>query len=297
MGTLIAICWVLIIHTLKWVAIRGNQPELVENQTTEPDNNRLIMIETSPRGRLISERDSLGNQSTQQSTDIPLHSHLSPDADAQYESLPRSERDGPYSKKVRHKKGENIMIGSQVHDSSHKNIDPQDDLFHTSKTQVAARRGKNLAPSHELANAGPDNEQNTWEAGKEDQPLRLQSQIDLTERQILNSGNQQQIGPQPWPTRDGDSPTIFPTWNSSEDFQTNHNDPAESQHVQSAQVLKTFSPTSSKGTISEPQMLYKAPFFTTWFISIWNVLFMPIFAIISSCCFRNEDNSTKKLLV
>lgn len=44
-------------------------------------------------------------------------------------------------------------------------------------------------------------------------------------------------------------------------------------------------------------LVYRAPFFTSWFVSIWNILFMPVFTLISSCCFRNEDNTTKKLLV
>lgn len=44
-------------------------------------------------------------------------------------------------------------------------------------------------------------------------------------------------------------------------------------------------------------VVYRAPFFTSWYVSIWNVLFMPIFTLISSCCFRGEDSNTKKLLV
>ena len=44
-------------------------------------------------------------------------------------------------------------------------------------------------------------------------------------------------------------------------------------------------------------LVYRAPFFTSWFVSIWNILFMPVFTLISSCCFRNEDSTTKKLLV
>ena len=52
---------------------------------------------------------------------------------------------------------------------------------------------------------------------------------------------------------------------------------------------------SSRPTIAG--LVYRAPFFTSWFVSTWNILFMPVFTLISSCCFRNEDSTTKKLLV
>lgn len=52
-----------------------------------------------------------------------------------------------------------------------------------------------------------------------------------------------------------------------------------------------------RGTPVQASLVYRAPFFTSWFVSIWNILFMPVFTLISSCCFRNEDNTTKKLLV
>lgn len=45
------------------------------------------------------------------------------------------------------------------------------------------------------------------------------------------------------------------------------------------------------------QIQFKAPFFTSWFVSMWNILFMPVFTLISSCCFRGEDSTTKRLLV
>lgn len=52
-----------------------------------------------------------------------------------------------------------------------------------------------------------------------------------------------------------------------------------------------------RGAPVQAGLVYRAPFFTSWFVSIWNILFMPVFTLISSCCFRNEDNTTKKLLV
>ncbi|KAG9510336.1 Solute carrier family 35 member F4, partial [Fragariocoptes setiger] len=41
---------------------------------------------------------------------------------------------------------------------------------------------------------------------------------------------------------------------------------------------------------------YEAPFFTAWFCSVWNILFMPMFTLISTCCFRHEDTTTRKLV-
>ena len=54
---------------------------------------------------------------------------------------------------------------------------------------------------------------------------------------------------------------------------------------------------NGKATTGAQVAFYRAPFFTSWFVSVWNILFMPVFTLISSCCFRNEDSSTKKLLV
>jgi hypothetical protein len=57
------------------------------------------------------------------------------------------------------------------------------------------------------------------------------------------------------------------------------------------------SSASLDGQVAAGQVLvYRAPFFTSWFVSIWNIAFMPVFTIISSCCFRNEESTTKKLL-
>uniref|UniRef100_A0A6G1S3Y8 Solute carrier family 35 member F4 n=1 Tax=Aceria tosichella TaxID=561515 RepID=A0A6G1S3Y8_9ACAR len=73
-------------------------------------------------------------------------------------------------------------------------------------------------------------------------------------------------------------------------------DPDQSapQHLSSAIER---SPAPVDGQVGEAQVLvYKAPFFTSWFVSIWNIAFMPVFTIISSCCFRNEESTTKKLL-
>lgn len=56
-------------------------------------------------------------------------------------------------------------------------------------------------------------------------------------------------------------------------------------------------PSLERSTPQVAGLVYKAPFFTSWFVSSWNILFMPIFTLISSCCFRSEDSSTKKLLV
>lgn len=42
---------------------------------------------------------------------------------------------------------------------------------------------------------------------------------------------------------------------------------------------------------------FDAPFFMAWYASLWNVLFLPIFASFKVCCFNKDKTSTKKMIV
>lgn len=56
-------------------------------------------------------------------------------------------------------------------------------------------------------------------------------------------------------------------------------------------------PLQTSYTIEEEyDILFDAPFFATWFCSIWNVLFFPIYSLSQLCCCTKENESNRKML-
>jgi hypothetical protein len=45
------------------------------------------------------------------------------------------------------------------------------------------------------------------------------------------------------------------------------------------------------------EYVFDAPYFVTWFCSIWYILFLPIYAFGHLCCCNRENTSTRKMLM
>lgn len=236
LGTLIAICWLMIVHTLKWVAIRGQPLELLAGGG--------------------------GGQ-------LALGAGSSPPAALLLAPAPALDAAGAAQMRRRRRRQEAPGRPEEAAESEEEEEPPP-----TRRPQTV---GKALASIEQMADG-------------------LMRRSQLAKLNAINSA--------PPPTASAETalsdaaendPPPRPALPADEDavgLQTGGRLAVGGGGQDASQVA---APPQTTTTAAQPN--YRAPFFTSWFVSIWNILFMPVFTLISSCCFRNEDSSTKKLLV
>ncbi|CAG2118675.1 unnamed protein product, partial [Medioppia subpectinata] len=80
-------------------------------------------------------------------------------------------------------------------------------------------------------------------------------------------------------------------------FPTNQYNNNYTQHLDSSDSnteTQQLSPQSY--TLEEDyEVVFDAPFLATWYCSLWNILFLPIYTISHLCCCNKEHESTKKI--
>lgn len=271
LSTLVAICWVLIIHTLKWIAIRGNDFEAALSQAQASASMPAAAIVQAQVGTQLVQR-----------SEPSLASHL-----GHLQLLGASA--APYPPNYRAAQQSAQQAVRRVHSagsSRNYELEKVDRRRARRRTRAAAQDGSNEENDevgHETSLAPPASPRRPASPAQSS-PAQSSSARPITWPAELPTGADESVD-------DGQDEDGWPAPAANRPGQV---DQVQRQANQLAELQPSRAP--SQGQLS-PGLSYKAPFFTSWFVSIWNILFMPIFALISSCCFRNEDSTTKKLLV
>lgn len=296
LGTLVAICWVLIIHTLKWIALKGNEFEASLGTTIQPQASA-----SSPTGVIVQPPSLIGDQLVHQGQPLsasrrPLHLHLVQSVGQHQDSTPQLHRLSPAAQPIQGvtqpaETGATVLAGHQP-----------------KKIQKNRRRKRRRRTAQ--AGSSEENDEAIQEVSLPPPP-RL-----LKQAPLMSSRRR----PSPFATPSPPPPVTWPSdllagaesagdeSDADDDSTAGDSGPwlspggQQQQQPTSIQVQRPTSQVAAEladrsGQFNTAGLMYKAPFFTSWFVSIWNILFMPIFTLISSCCFRNEDSTTKKLLV
>ncbi|CAG2167781.1 unnamed protein product, partial [Oppiella nova] len=81
-------------------------------------------------------------------------------------------------------------------------------------------------------------------------------------------------------------------------FTTNQFNSNYTQHLNSDSNTETQQISPQSYTLEEDyEVVFDAPFLATWFCSLWNILFLPIYTISQLFCCNKEHESTKKMLI
>lgn len=275
LGTIIAICWVMIIHTLKWIAIKGNEFELIQQQQAHDHKLAAAAAAAAASDSITNFRpqaDQLGTASPfdrlsgagQLALSSPPPPRLEPSEGAAESGLAKrflDDFDGD---------SDDSGTGQPVAEMSIEQQDPK---------QQAARRRERVQQANSNNNV----------------PRRIKiAQSDWT-KSTPASGAPAMLDAAPYneeTTLKSETPETSPATNSLVAELANG---WPSSGPSSSRIPEAVASNNPNQPHSE--LMFRAPFFTSWFVSIWNLLFMPVFGLISSCCFRGEDSSTKKLLV
>lgn len=247
LGTIIAVCWVMIIHTLKWMAIRGNEFEglLLQQQAGASASASALAANQParlPPGGALLERLARAPDGASGQLALTLKK---PRAFAALEQTA-------------------ARVGQQRRQEPQMQSQPQ---FQAHLRPRARRPGTPLLPATEEE---PLKSEASFNA-----PSSSRDQLDQ-----LEPDEPEAAAPQP--------PLLQPQLDETA---------AAAEGEQQATPIASQLAERAASFVAPNALLYRAPFFTSWFVSTWNILFMPVFTLISSCCFRNEDNTTKKLLV
>lgn len=305
LGIIIAICWVLIIHTLKWVAIQGNEFALTSQHQPQDELAKA-------KQALASSHRSIVLQPPLPSlpANVRLGRHLAAGVPEGQEGSPTSEEARPPPPP-----GSTGQPGKQTLPSSQllKQISPDssNEPGEISTSPISAARSARQRRLHE--NPG-ENENDDDDDGSDDGAA--QPSIELGSRDGLAAtpdkrprldhqrGRGHDRTRQPGPSSSATiTSTPMTTEVSVNDWPHQAAPESNSERLSGEAGLAgdldrpAQAAPSSTLTASAVGLPYRAPFFTSWFVSTWNILFMPVFTLISSCCFRNEDSNTKKLLV
>lgn len=280
MGTIIAVCWVLAIHTLKWIAIKGNEFELLT--VTRQQQEQLQQFQTRRVHYLRHKQSDAAKEDAPGGGDTGVRFKSIPDTDVSESRSPLNIATNSTNNDTR----------GEISDASRyilQRLIKRHDVGHLAKVE----------PEREVARTSPVIERQN-----------------LTHRRVPHlssiAGQQQPKRQKPQPQQSANKNSDDSLMESLEDHiarEANNGDelsesPDQPTNLQSAQQSSDgYIDQAASAQIGDDQpkrvagLVYRAPFFTSWFISTWNILYMPVFALISSCCFRNEDNTTKKLIV
>lgn len=364
LGTIVAVCWVIIIHTLKWIALRGNEPFdssaqlMMIGGTSGGAMQKPIATLTSSRrvGPALeqmfhSQLYSSSLESTSPSNANLQVSSLREEAGAQQYKRRRRRESGNGTQWAKEGGGEgraaNALTTQFNNGTTRANYGPiggeerrrptnrmmrRRQLPNTEADQSGEGDDDSSQPiasvlDHASLGRGPtsvrsdDNneEEEQQQASKlesQGQPPKVAASIELQGQPRAATRRQQQqqrpadqkkrviqlgsiaantFAPNSVGLSQDELPTIATTVPGVGELEPSGDPmelgPAEQSPAQPQIVDAPLPPAA------HPHLVYRAPFFTSWFVSIWNILFMPVFTLISSCCFRNEDSSTKKLLV
>lgn len=314
LGTIIAICWVLVIHTLKWIAIKGNEFEsltIVQQQQQQHRFHQLRLRSSLPTtllddetGQLMATRDNGQIEST-----MPKISHL----------------------RVKNQSSSLLMNNNDTLPSRNNASDERSSRSSSNSSNSAAisrifsRQRRQESSSSLDEKSYPD--QSVEAAAFASATIQRQRTTPAHSKRLNLAHLNSIAGQQKQQHADGEAnefALVEPAGgqsakesNSDDSLTSNDDDDdvddelkslASQQHILEPHSIQAGGhsnqrPAGAGDHRMQPDeklvggLAYRAPFFTSWFISTWNILFMPLFALISSCCFRNEDNTTKKLLV
>lgn len=271
LGTIIAICWVLVIQTLKWIAIKGNEYEMLTMVQQQRANQLQYLRQPAASdpgapfaGPTLESSGDISEDQSQLSSNKTQSSNTTQPETGTASSLARIiRRRQDVAESANSDAAHESEDTAQSSPVIERQVHPHKRVLHLSSiaTQRQRPQQQQQQPSHKTS------------AGRESDELSVESTAD---DQLDREAN------------DGDELIQLPS--QTEDR------PGSSVHRETDPYLYQEQLGNDQPS-KVASLIYRAPFFTTWFISIWNILFMPVFALISSCCFRNEDNTTKKLLV
>lgn len=382
LGTLIAICWLMIIHTLKWIAIRGNEPlewqearqqqqqvgaaaaagqvvqfhqvqleQVAAQFAAAPSNYKLgeqigavvapttttttttsgyetsgaanesAVVGRARRGRhtrakprhLSANLDLEGSGGLRNS----LASHLSGSADqiaavapdegapngqgrvlqlssisrerppsqlAPGRGAPSSARERQQQIRANNNKHANTSGPKRLVASENDDDNDRDDRNNNNGNNNG-NNGNNGDDDDDGRRASDEDENDELDSSASGEPSQAQPLAPLPPQQDRDNNHQRR--PQLKTTAAAAAPP-----SDQDELVASSAGGSASQAAEAA----ASAATNVESAPSARAFLYRAPFFTSWFVSIWNIAFMPIFTIISSCCFRAEDSTTNKLL-
>lgn len=272
LGTIIAVCWVLVIHTLKWIAIKGNEFELLTVVQQQQQQQRQHLHQHRVGHQFMSIREA--GSDFNGTIDDPLLNRTKLAAESE-------------QARSRNRSTDNRLMRRQEDTAAGAKLDEELQASPVIERQTFAHK----RVLHLSSIAGQQEQQ------QQEPPPPPQ-------RQDKKKSNPSE--PVMEPTMVDDELAARPESNYADELIPLSSQPESAAPSQTSGADSYFNAADSmlsedKSGEDQPKrvagLVYRAPFFTSWFISTWNILFMPVFALISSCCFMNEDNTTKKLLV
>lgn len=302
LGTIIAVCWMIIIHTLKWVAIKGNEFDLSSGLLLPPGimaqpSTAFVgsdgLVEVPPPSLHHGQQLPLRPPSSIMLTDG--HSSEAPQmSPGKFGHLPGSSSLGLIA---------TVPSSSIQHNLQASQINPKGSqkLAHTEHAQLIATPARNFGQTPNINPAQGAHKLNLLPRGRTRRRRENANPLGDTPADLGSGANPNglnELVDQPRLDMESDEEsemqpaTHFDTTKQPDLMKPTHslnNVWPSSTNLNSAQL--------ERNNHQLPQSIYRAPFFTSWFVSIWNILFMPVFTLISSCCFRGEDSNTKRLLV
>lgn len=314
LGTIVAICWVMIIHTLKWIAIKGNEFEMLNQQQQQQAAGQPAQPQQPHQHHNPNHPQQQPHQQHSQQTQQSHHLHHRSSSAALppvlllEQQLKHLDAPAPADAGLLEWRRSPLSAGPMARldgGAGDAKLVPPQKL--NRPPEVERRRDK--MRSRRAASEGADNGADDDDSNDNEPPQtpggRLQSRrlahlgsIAPQAQQLSTLGpamvpdfsatnyQEEPLKSEPiLPNESSADPSRLDSFNS--DWPSNpvgdNGLPPDAGALERATPLQAFA--------------YKAPFFTSWFVSIWNILFMPVFALISSCCFRSEDTTTKKQLV
>lgn len=285
LGTIIAICWVTIIHTLKWIAIKGNEYELIQQQNLHPLHRSLDNLAASETSAALAASDSI----------LKFQSVVQPSG-GNYDRLTRH-REAVRSSEPRLTRLDWGVGKAEVSDvRRRRSLDDDSSTADEEDDSSGQMGGKQLIVGMSIEQPDPKRMQGSWKrpngGGGQQVPTKLKIAQDSDEaRRTPPTTLTPPILDSPQDDSLRSEPPELPAERNSLAAELANGWPSPNSVARVPESALTGGPNQRAG------LVYRAPFFTSWFVSTWNILFMPVFTLISSCCFRNEDSSTKKLLV
>lgn len=371
LGTLIALCWMIIIHTLKWIAIKGNESDQMGATLLNPSSMASVNgfnnnLNPSPMASVLGPnrhflnlpadsllelgvaKDQTGNRrrrlaqvakvnSPEEASLIRLvdgkplaNNHLKRDEASQsdpFTLLNKQTNARRLSNKVKQANKQSSVVAAaiqrvdnekkpsqndntlqQAHKTNSKiDTDDQDDEFASNRynktnqdkrqaqqsqqSQQSQKSQKSQQPSRRSPSAIQDNTNQLNPVAELTANFNAPTPIELAPSELGAEMDEE-------PTSSSSSATGNPFNTNAIGDQQNQNFVPQSRKAMPLENKSILSraPLAAQSNLHST-MFYRAPFFTSWFISCWNMLFMPVFTLISSCCFRGEDSTTKRLLV
>lgn len=292
LSLLIALCWLIIIHTLKWLAIRS----------LNASSDMLTASATSNWSQLQTKVAGGGGGDTFQ-----FAPHLSsaiaiadPSTSAdQSAGLDGDETAKPMVANLRLQQAALAAVNQRQHEQAWRRKPPPmpPEAADTNNQSANDSFSVNSSLRDSIDDATHAEATGTRQLRSPSRPV-LSSDL----RRRMMAGHRRPPNQLP-PIQDEDLVAVPSSGDASlssaslSSFEIGKLDDETAQKQAASGVAGKPRPGNSVQAPAPPPLLFKAPFFTSWSMSVWNIFFAPVFTLISSCCFRSEDSATKKLLV